>query len=193
MCQETLTRTLRLQYLVPSEFVAQLKKPEGISALLPDDTKKRLIVQGEREAVELLAQLVQLADVKPFRYQLALTLVKQGPGPKRQVLEKKILLVENKRRVVAALGGGVCELNGTLHGSPGEAQLVFEARACRVRGLRREATESLQATRRLPFGKTVAIAHFSDPATGPRRDKKPTPLQLVLEAVAREALGIPTR
>ena len=186
---QTVTRTLKFQFLLPSKFTSELKKPEGVHALLPNDKQMRLTVQGEKEAVELLAQLARLADVKPLRFQLELTLVKLGPGVRRAVLEKKSLLVENKAVVSATLGGGACDLRGTLHGSPGEIQLVFMAQALRSR----QVTESLQATRRVPFGKTIAIARFSDPATGPRRDKKPTPTVLVLEAIAHEALGRPER
>ena len=193
MCRQVVTRTLRFLYLKPSKFTMELKKPEGVSALLPDDKKMRLTVQGEKEAVELLAQMAQLADVKPFRYQLTLTLVKLGPGTRRQALEKKSLVVENKAPVSISLSGGVCELQGTLHGSPGEVQLLFTTQAARLRGARREVTESLQASRRVPFGKTTTIARFADPQTGPPRDKKPPPITLVLEASANEAMGRPER
>jgi hypothetical protein len=193
MGRQVVTRGVDFRYLLPSKFVEQLKKPAGVSAVLPDDKKMRLTVQGEKEAVELLVQLAQLADVKPLRYQLELTLVKQGPGSRRVVLESKSFLLENKGALSAILGQGSCELRGTLHGSPGEVQLSFEAQALRVRGGRKEVTESLQATRRVAFGKAVAIARFSDPATGPRRDKKPTPITLLLEATAHEAVGRPER
>ncbi len=190
---QTLIRNLRFQYLRPSKFVEGLKKPEGVASLTPNDAQMRLTVQGEKEAVELVAQMAQLADVKPLRYQLELSLIKQGPGPKRVVLEKKSLLVENKSAMTVSLGNGACTLLGTLHGSPAEVQLVFEANAIRVRGARREITESLQVTRRVPFLKPTLLARFSDPTTGPRRDKKPTPVTLVLEALASDTTGRPER
>ena len=143
--------------------------------------------------MELVAQMAQLADVKPLRYQLDLTLIKQGPGPKRTVLEKKSLLVENKGGVAASLGNGTCTLQGTLHGSPTEVQLIFEASAVRTTGAKRAATESVQVTRRIPFRKPTVLARFADPSTGPRGDKKPTPVMLVLEIVAMETAGRPEK
>ena len=190
---QTLIRNLRFQYLKPSKFVEGLKKPDGIGSLTPNDTQMRLTVQGEKDAVELVAQMAKLADVKPLRYQLDLFLIKLGPGVKRVVLEKKSLLVENKGGVAVSLSGGACTLVGTLHGSPAEVQLVFEANAVRVSATKRETTESVQVTRRVPFRKPTQLARFSDPTTGPRRDKKPTPVTLVLEALASDTLGLPTR
>lgn len=190
---QTLIRSVSFQFLPPSKFVAELKKPQGINVLLPDDKKMRLTVQGEKEAVELVAQLAKLADVRPLRYQLELLLVRLGPGTRREVLEKKTLLLTNKEALAVNLGNGACELAGTLHGSPAEVQLVFEAKAFRVGGGRRVGTESVQSTRRVPFGKPLVVARFSDPATGPRQDKKPTPITLVVEASASEATGRPER
>lgn len=190
---QTLIRSVRFQYLAPSKFVAQLKKPEGVKLLLPDDKKMRLTVQGEKEAVEQVAQLAQLADVRPLRYQLELTLVRLGPGTRREVLEKKSLLLINKETLAVALGGGLCELTGTIHGSPGEVQVAFEAKANRIAGGRRTVSESMQATRRVPFGKFTAIARFADPAAGPHSEKKPSPISLVIEASSGEATGRPER
>lgn len=186
-------RSLRFQYLLPSKFVAELKKPEGITTLLPDDKQMRLTVQGEKEAVELLAELAKLADVRPLRYQLELTLVALGPGARREVVEKKSLLLNNKAPFGLVLGSGQCELSGAIHGSPGEVQLSFQARANRTNGGKRTPTESVQVTRRVPFGKPTEIVRFSDPVTGPRPDKKPTKVQLIIEAVATEATLRPER
>lgn len=190
---QTLIRNLRFQYLKPSKFVEGLKKPEGIGSLTPNDAQMRLTVQGEKEAVELVAQMAKLADVKPLRYQLELTLSRLGPGPKRTVLEKKALLLENKGNVAASLGKGICTLQGTLHGSPAEVQLLFQAAAVRISSTKRETTESVQVTRRIPFRKPTVLARFADPSLPPRRDKKPAAVVLVLEAVSNQAMGSPEK
>lgn len=190
MNQETAIRTIRFRYTKPSKFVAGLgETPKGISAILPADTQMRLTVRGEREAVELLAQMAELADVKPLRYTLVLQLVRYGKTGKREAtLEKKSLLLDNKAPFSSSLGGGVCEAQGTLHGSPGEVQLTFEAKAFRKLGLQRQPAEALNATRRVPFGKIVQIARFEDPRLPPRLDKKLPGATLVLEAQATPAL-----
>lgn len=186
MGQETAIRTIRFRYIKPSKFLASLgEKPKGIVELLPNDEAMRLTVRGEREAVELLAPLAELADVKPLRYTLTLTLARYDKAGKRgPTLETKKLSLENKAGFAGVLGGGACEARGILHGSPGEVQLTFEAKAFRLVGVRRQPTESLTATRRVPFGKLVQIARFDDPQLPPRRDKKAILPALVLEASA---------
>lgn len=186
MRQEVAIRTLRFHFTKPSKFLAGLgEKPKGIVELLPADDVMRLTVRGEREAVELLAQLAELADVKPLRYVLTLTLARYDKAGKRgPTLETKKLPLENKAGFAPGLGGGACEVRGILHGSPSEVQLTFEAKAFRISGVRRQATESLTATRRVPFGKLVQIAHFDDPQLPRRRDKKALLPALVLEASA---------
>ena len=190
---QTVIRNLHFQNLKPSKFVAGLKKPEGIVSLTPNDAQMRLTVQGEKEAVELLAQLVPLADVRSLRYQLALTLVRLGPGTRRTVIEKKILVLENNTKVAQSLGQGALELQGVLHGSPKEAQLTFAARVMRGTGAQRVAAESLQVMRRLPFQKTVAIARFDDPNAKRPTNKKIAPIALVLEALATEITRSPVK
>lgn len=189
MKQEIAIRTIRFRFIKPSKFVAGLgEKPKGISEVLPTDEQMRLTVRGERDAVELLAQMAALADVKPLRYTLTLQLVRYGKTGKREAsLEKKSIVLENKAPFVVSLGGGASEARGMLHGSPGEVQLTFEAKAFRTVGIRRQPTESLNATRRVPFGKLVQIARFDDPQAPPRRDKKLPGAALVLEAQAAPA------
>lgn len=186
MRQETAIRTVRFRFTKPSKFVAGLgDKPLGIAELLPSDDQMRLTVRGEREAVELLAQMAALADVKPLRYTLTLQLVRYAKTGKRgATVEKKSIVLENKGPFTILLGGGLTEARGTLHGSPAEVQLTFEAKAFRIMGVRRQPAEALNATRRVPFGKTVEIARFDDPQAPPRRDKKAPGAELVVEAQA---------
>lgn len=186
MNQETAIRTIRFQFTKPSKFVAGIgEKPKGIVELLPTDSQMRLTVRGERDAVELLAQMAELADVKPLRYTLVLQLVRYGKtGKKEAVLEKKSLLLDNKASFSSTLAKGTCEAHGILHGSPGEVQLTFEAKSFRINGLQRQPAEALNATRRVPFGKMVQIARFDDPQGAPRREKKLPAVALVLEAQA---------
>jgi hypothetical protein len=104
--QEISIQTIRLKNIKPSVFIATLeKKPTGIDQLLPDDPKMRLTVRGNKDDVDAFAQLVLLADVKPLRFVLSVSLVRfSAEGRREGILEKKSALIENQKIQIIALG-----------------------------------------------------------------------------------------
>jgi hypothetical protein len=179
--QETSIQTIRLKHIKPSVFIATLeKKPMGIDQLLPDDTKMRLTVRGNKDDVDAFAQLVLLADVKPLRFGFSVSLVRfSAEGRREGVLEKKSALIENQKTQTIALGL-LYDVALTPYNAASGIRVDVAVRAHQTAATKEPQIVLGEASqKRLAFGKAAQLVSFFV-----KGDTKTAPGVLAIEVTA---------